>query len=192
LPVYARAWFGAAAPLHLSALERRLGTPPCTSIGRLFDAIAALAGLIEPSTYEGETAIMLEELAAAHGTDRAEPSPYPFPLDADGVADTRPLVAAVLKDVDRNGKPAPSVTSRVARRFHEALVDLGIEIVQRAGIPDVVLSGGCFQNRFLAERLERRLDHAGFSVHLPAAVPTNDGGISVGQAWLAAREAASK
>jgi hydrogenase maturation protein HypF len=111
-------------------------------------------------------------------------APYALPLvSREGVwiADTTVLLGEVLDDLAR-GTEAPIV----ARRFHEALVALGVELAERAGSASVVLTGGCFQNRLLHEGLVARLSRAGHSVYTARAVPPNDGGIAVGQIFVAA------
>jgi hydrogenase maturation protein HypF len=182
LESWATRWFGRDANLHVAALERRLHAAPCSSVGRLFDAVAALVGLERPATFEGESAMALERLARAAPPDGAYPLPLARSPNGPLVADTRPLVLAISDDARRSVD-----ADRVARRFHSALVQLGVAIAEHAGIPDVVLSGGCFQNALLLEGLEARLLEAGFVVHVPTEVPVNDGGISVGQAWIAAQ-----
>lgn len=185
IPGRTERWFGAELASCLHILERGLA-PMCSSVGRLFDAVAALLDLAERITFEGEAAMELERLATTVAPDGA----YPLPLVAEGallVGDTRALVRAVLDDVRRGVERA-----RVARRFHEALIALGVAIAERAGIGHVALGGGCFQNWLLADGLEAALDRAGFTVHAPAAIPANDGAISVGQAWLAAQHVAAR
>jgi hydrogenase maturation protein HypF len=181
LDAWSAAWFGPSAGLHLTALARRIHTPACSSMGRLFDAVAALVGLDRHATYEGQSATLLADLAERSRRGRSDEG-YPFAL-VDGapvVVDTRPMVDVILDDV------ALGVgADRIARRFHETLVAIGVAIARRAAIPDVVLAGGCFQNRWLSAELEERLLAEGFRVHVPSQVPTNDGGISVGQAWAA-------
>jgi hydrogenase maturation protein HypF len=175
------AWSEGDLASSLQVLERHLA-PTCSSVGRLFDAVAALLGLVQRCTFEGQAAMAVERLAATVAPDGA----YPLPLVDDGVVmgDTRALVEAVLADLRVGMTPA-----RIARRFHEALIAFGVALAERARVPRVVLSGGCLQNELLADGLEERLERAGFEVHVPLAVPANDGGISVGQAWLAAQHA---
>ncbi|HEY2405439.1 MAG TPA: carbamoyltransferase HypF [Polyangiaceae bacterium] len=180
LELYGRRWFGAKLGLQIAALERGLNSPFCSSAGRLFDAVAALLGVCELVTFEGQAAIALESLAAECERDTV----YPCPLsqDAPASADGRLLLAGILADI-----AADVPVARIARRFHDTLIELGVAIAQRAGLPRVVLSGGCFQNRLLLEGLEQRLAQEGFSVYAPQRVPANDGGISVGQAFVAAQ-----
>jgi hydrogenase maturation protein HypF len=188
LDAFARPWFGPELPLHVRALERRVNAPVCTSVGRLFDAIAALLGEDRRASFEGQRAMALEALAA---TAPADGGRYALPVRearAPGdplVADTAPLLAAIVAELRAGADRA-----RVARRFHESLVELGATLAALAararGVSRVALTGGCFQNALLAERLEERLARDGFTVLVPTLVPANDGGISVGQAWIAA------
>ena len=156
-------------------VERGVRCPLTTSIGRLFDAVAALAGLRQHSTFEGQAAIELQWAAEA-----GEPAePYPFPL-ADGepaTADWEPCVRAVLED-RRRGVAAKVI----AARFHAALAELALAIARRAGLPRVALGGGCFQNALLTRLLTARLQENGFEVLVPQQVPPNDGGLAFGQA----------
>jgi len=107
---------------------------------------------------------------------------YPLPLGPEqpAVADWRPLVTGVLDDRDRGVEIA-----RIAARFHNALADHAVSVAARAGLEDVVLTGGCFQNRMLARRARARLEAAGFRVYTHCRVPTNDGGLALGQVWAA-------
>jgi hydrogenase maturation protein HypF len=182
---HAAAWFDGELDTSVRVLERGLA-PMCSSVGRLFDAVAVLLGIERRTTFEAQAANELEHLASTARPDGA----YPLPLvEREGglfVGDTRSLVHAILEDI-RRGVERP----RIARRFHEGLIDFGATIAERVGMADVVLSGGAFQNRLLVEGLDTRLSRAGFAVHVPAAIPVNDGGISVGQAWLAALHAAT-
>ncbi len=165
-------------------LSGDLNSPLTTSAGRLFDGVAALIGLRQRVSFEGQAAIALEFAA-----DETVLDAYPFPLhDCPGgplILDWGPLVEAILADL-RRAVPA----SIMAARFHNALVD-GIVAVaqaagQSAGQPPVALSGGCFQNRILTERTTDRLRAAGFEVVLHRLVPPNDGCISLGQVAVAA------
>ena len=165
----------------LTALAQGLNAPETTAVGRLFDAVAALAGLRTHATFEGQAAIELE-----HAADGADGDAYPFLLGGGdpAVADWTPLLHALL--ADRAAQVPPAV---IARRFHAALVDLATAIAERVGLPDVVLAGGCFQNLRLATGVRRSLAARGCAVHTPALYPPNDGGIALGQALVALRRA---
>ena len=162
-----------------------VASPLTTSAGRLFDAVAALAGVRSEVNYEGQAAIELEAVA-----DPGETGAYPLPLggaESSGaplVIDPRPAVREVVRDVER-GIPAP----RVSARFHNALAAAtatGCEIAAaRSGVETVVLSGGVFQNRLLMSRTVDLLRDAGLRVLIPELLPVNDGGISYGQLAVA-------
>jgi hydrogenase maturation protein HypF len=173
----------------------RTGTaaPVTTSIGRLFDAVAALCGVRAEINYEGQAAAELE--AACDPSERGE---YPLPLDechlmlpggASGdtrrVLDARATIAAVVEDLARGA--APGI---VAARFHNALARATAEacalVAGSRGLDAVVLSGGAFQNRVLLERTTALLARAGLRVLIPRRLPPHDGGIAYGQAAVAA------
>ena len=169
-------------------IERRMNAPLTSSVGRLFDAVASIAGLRQRMRYEGQAAMELE--FALEGVD--EESSYPLPVSGAGpaaggnapalsappawIVEWAPLVRAVVADVEA-GRPA----GVIAARFHNALADVVAEVATRAGLELVVLSGGCFQNRYLLERAIARLRAAGFRPVWHQRVPPNDGGISLGQ-----------
>jgi hydrogenase maturation protein HypF len=154
--------------------------PVTTSAGRLFDAVAALCGLRATVTYEGQAAAELEAACDPH-----ERGAYPLPVGAGAVLDARETVRAVARDV-----AAGVGAGVVAARFHRALADATaracVEVAARAGTELAVLSGGVFQNVRLLELTAGRLEAAGLRVLVPERLPPNDGGISFGQAAVAA------
>jgi hydrogenase maturation protein HypF len=151
-----------------------------TSVGRLFDAVAALLGFTRRLTFEGQAAVWLEHLAR-----RSPPvPPYPFPFTGQ-VLDFRPALAAVVAD-RRRGRPE----AEIARAFHAGLA-AAVAATARAlaaetGARHVVLSGGVFQNVLLLELIRAGLEGSGLEVWTNRDVPPNDGGVSLGQAALAA------
>jgi hydrogenase maturation protein HypF len=161
-----------------------LVSPVTTSMGRLFDAVAALCGVCPVVSYEGQAAIELEALAAfgARGT-------YELPVREGGpaglVLDARPAVRDVARDVEAGVEAAV-----IATRFHAAVAGAAAAACERiadsAGLRTAVLGGGVFQNRRLVEALAVRLEAAGLEVLVPRALPPNDGAISYGQAAIAA------
>jgi hydrogenase maturation protein HypF len=165
-------------------LARGFNTPLTSSVGRLFDAVAAMIGACDRMSFEGQAAMQLESLAMTMPHGRA----YPFAVvshDARLEIDPRPLVAAIAADV-RAG--APSAT--IARRFHTTLVDV-IEAACRAirdasGVDIVVLSGGVFVNAIVAHEACARLTQAGFRAYRHRRMPPNDGGLCLGQLAVAA------
>jgi len=171
-------------PAVLQVAAKRLNAPLSSSAGRLFDAVAALAGVRDSINYEGQAAVELEQLAdpAEPGTYRAEiAGRQPFCIEGAGLvrAATSDLLAGV----------APAV---VAGRFHNgvaALVEDGCVLLrERHSLGTVALSGGVFQNLILTGRVTARLEARGFRVLAHSRVPCNDGGISLGQAVIAAAQ----
>ncbi|MFN8520637.1 MAG: carbamoyltransferase HypF [Chloroflexota bacterium] len=170
-------------------VARGLNAPVASSAGRLFDAVASLLGIRDVAEYEAQAAIDLE-LAAG---DRAAP-PLPYRLArVDGllVYDPRPTIAAVLA-----GRADDVPTSHLAASFQETVALVTRELLAQAraetGLRVVCLSGGVLQNRRLASVLLRRLARDGFETHINRLVPVNDGGISYGQAAVAAARLASR
>jgi hydrogenase maturation protein HypF len=166
-------------------LARKLNAPRTSSMGRLFDAVASLTGLIQRSSFQGQAAMALEFALDEHPPQVQ----YQIGLQSgnDGaqgtlILDWRPMLQALLADIAR-GAP----TSHMAAAFHNALVEALVAVAQRIGNTRVVLSGGCFQNRYLTERAIDRLRHAGFEPYWHQHVPPNDGGLALGQAMWAAR-----
>ena len=183
----------ARAPIGLPAarvalarrlVERELNTFATTSVGRLFDTVAALTGFHHTMSFEGQAAIGLEAAALEARTLGASEAPYPWPFDG-RTWDHGPLLGAILSDLE-SGRSR----GEVALRFHEALAqgvaDAAVALRGAHGFERVVLSGGVFQNALLVERVQVRLDKVDIQHWRNHAVPTNDGGISLGQAALAA------
>lgn len=172
---------GAERRLLESMLERGVHSPLTTSVGRLFDAVAAIAGLRAESRFEGEAAMALEAVA-----DPAAPDRYGFHvLDGDiAVLDPTPVIRAVAEDAVAGLAPA-----LIAGAFHRALAEAVVLVAERlrerTGIALAGLTGGVFQNALLTGLVADGLRTAGFEVLLHRAVPCNDGGLSLGQAWVA-------
>jgi hydrogenase maturation protein HypF len=170
------------ARIVLGQIERRINSPLTSSCGRLFDAVSAILGLVSSISYEGQAAVALEMIA-----DERERGSYDFLVEDRGgknVIGFQPLFAQVLRDLGRGEAKAV-----ISARFHNALVNIGVEICRRiqdrGGPRKVTLSGGVFQNRFLLERMKAALENAGFVVLIHRQVPCNDGGLSLGQAAIA-------
>ena len=151
-------------------LDRGINVVATTSVGRLFDAVAAITGIAQQNRFEGQAAMLLENEIGALRTEEA----YPLPG-----GNWAPLVAAVLAD-----KCGGVVASRVAARFHNALVNWIVEVAENCKRKQVVFSGGVFQNRYLTERASAVLESRGFNVYTHQKVPPNDGGIALGQAVM--------
>jgi hydrogenase maturation protein HypF len=152
-----------------------------SSAGRLFDAVSSLAGICHEASYEGQAAVELEAVSVVAGEE-----PYPLTLAAGELLeiDARPLVAAVLDDVERGVSPA-AIGGRLHLALAEALVELCRRVRDEHRLEAVALSGGCFQSRLLTTLVSDGLARAGFEVLLHARVPPNDGGIALGQAAVA-------
>jgi hydrogenase maturation protein HypF len=175
-------WFRAAElRVLLAALARGTLFPRTSSLGRLFDAVAAICGAPDRVSFEGQAAMGLE-FAADLGVDEAYPLPLGLVSGTPAVADWEPLVRAVLDD-RRHGVPV----SRIAAQFHNALAELAVAAARLTDCSTIVLSGGCFQNALLSQRLRQRLSEAGFHVYTQQSVPSGDGGIVLGQIWIAAK-----
>jgi hydrogenase maturation protein HypF len=163
---------------HASQLIRRnVRTFRTTSVGRLFDTVAALLGFTRSITFEAQAAIWLEHLARGAAATPA----YAFPF-TDGILDYRPLLAAIAADRLRGRDEA-----EIARGFHAAVADGIVAACAAINTHRIAASGGVFQNTLLIELLRERL---GERLWTNRAVPPNDGGISLGQAGLAAHSGA--
>jgi hydrogenase maturation protein HypF len=165
--------------LTRSQLESGAGCVPCSSMGRLFDAVASLLGVRHRIDYEGQAAIELEALA-----DSADAAPLPsLPLTvrSDGVIDPATLVQTVVAALYAGTRPAP-----LAAAFHEAVADAVARVVSQVagGVRLVGLTGGVFQNVLLLRACRKRLRLAGFEVLTHHTVPPNDGGLALGQAAI--------
>jgi hydrogenase maturation protein HypF len=172
--------------LLLEMLENRLNSPLSSGCGRLFDGVAALLGIRSKVSYEGQAAIELEMLIDGTAGDTF----YPFSTrDENGmtILATRPLFEAILSDLRNSVR-----LSAISRRFHDGLAEALASVIRRlgeqTGLRQVCLSGGCFQNVYLSEKLERILTNSNFQVLTHSQVPAGDGGISLGQALVAAAQ----
>ncbi|MGH3266090.1 MAG: carbamoyltransferase HypF, partial [Trebonia sp.] len=155
--------------------------------GRLFDAVAAICGVRATVSYEGQAAIELEAACDPH-----ERGAYPIAVDRDGdllVLDPREAILAVAAEIE-----AGMAVGAVARRFHAAVADATVRacalVAASQGTDLVVLSGGVFANRRLIEAVAAGLHAAGLRVLVPERLPVGDGGISYGQAAVAAERIA--
>jgi hydrogenase maturation protein HypF len=158
-------------------LARNVNTPLTSSAGRLFDGIAALIGLRFRASFEGQAAMELE-FTLEPGIEAS----YPFELRGESpiVIDWQPAVTEIISNLQ-----AGESTGIISAKFHNMLVEVIIAVAQKAGRPKIVLSGGCFQNRYLTERAIARLTAEGFRPYWHQRIPPNDGGISLGQIFAA-------
>ncbi len=186
------------AVLLLRMMEQGVNSPLTSSCGRLFDAVAALVGIRQQVNYEAQAAIELgmamasSEVKLPKTASSEEDTAYPMKLlpelvpESDHwIVSTRPLFEALLEDLGRN-----LPVGAISRRFHNGLVEGFVQLAtllqKKTALNRVCLSGGTFHNIYLSERLEARLSEAGFEVFTHKEVPAGDGGLSLGQALVAA------
>jgi hydrogenase maturation protein HypF len=177
------------ADFILGMIERKINSPLTSSCGRLFDAVAALAGIRQRVNYEAQAAIEFEMAMASPETAESEQdTAYGLKLMQEGdrwIISSRPMFEALLDDLVRK-----TPLAAISRRFHnglvETFVELAVRLRKRTGLDRVCLSGGTFHNVYLSQRLEARLCEARFQVFTQKKVPPGDGGLSLGQALVAA------
>jgi hydrogenase maturation protein HypF len=176
-------------------IAQSINSPPASSCGRLFDAVSAILGICRVNTYDGQAAIELGEAvnkewghtsANGHGSGDGGMSPmakdwaYPFEMKGD-IIQPGQMFGALLKDL-QSGIPVGAI----ARRFHATVAAMALEGAEKArrerGLNRVVLSGGCWHNKYLLEIARQLLRSKGFGVHCHRLVPPGDGGIALGQA----------
>jgi hydrogenase maturation protein HypF len=157
-------------------LDKRINCPQTSSAGRLFDAVSSLLNIRHISVFEGQAAMMLGFAAEmADPTDRV----YSYALnDSEGrcVVDWKPIIEDIIQEIESD-IPA----SDIAAVFHNTLAECIVAVAQKAGEKNVLLTGGCFQNRYLTRQAIRRLRRAGFEPYWHHRIPPNDGGIAIGQ-----------
>ncbi|MGD0600601.1 MAG: hypothetical protein ABR988_12305, partial [Terriglobales bacterium] len=181
------------AELLVRMMEQGVNSPLTSSCGRLFDAVAALVGIRQQVNYEAQAAIELEmAMASSETASSEEDTAYPMKLlpelvpdDDHWIISTRPLFEALLDDLGRN-LPAGAMSRRFHNGLVEGFVQLATLLQKKTTLNRVCLSGGTFHNIYLSERLEARLSEAGFEVFTQKEVPSGDGGLSLGQALVAA------
>ena len=168
-------------PLLFSMLEKGINAPRTSSVGRLFDAAASLAGLRQVMSYEGQAAMEFEY--TLHGVDTDDA--YQLVLNAGGDGprriDWEPMFRAIIDDLHRGTGPGV-----VSARVHNSFVEAIIEVARGVGVEHIALTGGCFQNRYLTERSVARLGEERFKPLWHQRIPPNDAGIALGQVVAAA------
>jgi hydrogenase maturation protein HypF len=170
-------------PAVLAMADRKINSPLTSSAGRLFDAVAALLGIRDQVNYEGQAAIELEQLA-----DTRELGGYQAAIASrDGQLNVRgaDLVGAAAEDL-ADGVARPLIATRFHNGVARSIVKVCVKLREQSGLTAVALSGGVFQNQLLTGRVVTGLADCGFLVMLHSRVPCNDGGISLGQAAIAA------
>ena len=160
-------------------MEKGVNTPYTSSAGRLFDAVASLLGICDVSSHQAEAPVLLEQAAMG------ERNAYAYPVSAEGEEISfYSLFEALLHD-----KTNEVPVSLISARFHTTLASLFVQkarlLIKRTKATQVVISGGCFQNKLLTESMRRQFIMAGVPVYIPSRIPCNDGGIAVGQLTIA-------
>ena len=160
-------------------LSKGINSPLTSSAGRLFDAVASILGLRQRVTFEGQAAMELECAIRPHIDEL-----YPFEImnGSPSIVDWGPMIPEILLDLQKGES-----VGIISAKFHNTLAEIIVAVARKVGEPRVLLTGGCFQNRFLIERSVRRLSEAGFQPYWHQRVPPNDGGIALGQIVAAAR-----
>ena len=164
----------------LFMLKQNVNCPQTSSAGRLFDAVSALAGICPVASYHAEPPMRLESAA-----DNSCESFYPFNFE-NGVVSFKSTFLKILKDLSNREE-----TGLISAKFHNTIVQVMMKVVseinKKTGLTKVALSGGTFQNKVLLEKAEKELGKADYKVYSHAAVPSNDGGIALGQLAIAAK-----
>ncbi len=170
--------------LVLKMIDQGINSPLTSSCGRLFDAVAAIIGLRNSVSFEGQAAMELE-MAAAEAKNSAV-QPYSYTIDNNDyiTISYRNTIKGILEDL-KAGKEPPEIAWRFHLTLIQALTEATTLIKDQTKIDKVALSGGCFQNVLLTENLKKSLEAAGFTVYTHSLVPPNDGGLSLGQAAVA-------
>lgn len=160
-------------------MEKGINTPYTSSAGRLFDAVASLLGVCDVSTYQAEAPVRLEQAASGE-----HPYRYSVSIEEE-VISMRPLLEGLLADLHA-GLPASELSVRFHNTFAWLLLEKAKLYRKRTGADKVVVSGGCFQNKRLTERLQTLFAAESIPLYVPGRIPCNDGGIAVGQLAVAA------
>ncbi len=161
-------------------MDQGIHSPVCSSIGRMFDGFAALAGLGNTNFFEGQLPLAVETAALASPTD-TESLPFSITPSTDGVCWEMDWTPAILPLLSGPERPACALSAA----FHRGLADALVEVCRLSGVRTVVLSGGCFQNALLRDLAESGLVKSGMKVLAPIELPSNDGAIAAGQALAA-------
>jgi hydrogenase maturation protein HypF len=177
-------------------LDNRLNTPITSSAGRLFDAIASIIGLQQYTQFEGQAAMALEFAIETLETDAFYPfevqsSRFPASSKKSEILNrSMPIIidwGVMIKTIVADHYSGLAI-STISTKFHNTLVEMIVAIAKHIGEKRVVLTGGCFQNNYLTERAIWRLRAEGFRPYRHQRIPSNDGGIALGQIMAALRE----
>jgi hydrogenase maturation protein HypF len=155
-------------------IDQQINTPLTSSAGRLFDAIASLTGICDVTSRQSEAPILLEQ-TIPEGLF----TPYPFSLSEE-IISLRPMIEAILQDIDE-GISAGIISARFHTTLAHLLTAKARLLLEQTGATKVIISGGCFQNKFLTTSLQSLFSNANISLYIPSRIPCNDSGIAIGQ-----------
>ena len=161
-------------------LSKGVNSPLTSSVGRLFDAVAAITGLRQSIRFEGQAAMELEFALAGVKCDES----YPIEISEEHpmIVDWAPMMFEIIQDLQLN-----TAVGLISAKFHNTLTDIILSVARKVREHRVVLTGGCFQNKYLLERTVRRLESEGFKPYWHQRIPPNDGGIALGQIFALQR-----
>ncbi|GAB4537829.1 MAG: carbamoyltransferase HypF [Pleurocapsa sp.] len=157
-------------------LAKNLNAPITSSMGRLFDGIAAMMGLCQQITYEGQAAMELEFAIADYYTDAIYNFELIEPVNSSMIINWQPIVKEILRDISQNLSK-----SEIAAKFHNTLAQIVVAIAQKTERKNILLTGGCWQNKYLTERAIAVLKQENFTPYWHHHIPCNDAGLAVGQ-----------
>jgi hydrogenase maturation protein HypF len=177
----------------IQSIEKKINCPLTCGTGRLFDAVSAMLGLCTVSKFHAEAPMRLEAAIRHDGKSDRGPGSMGrdsncgiYPYSGTDVIGVEPMIRKIAEDLQSGMDPGV-----ISTRFHNTLagmiLETAVRIKEKRGISKVCLSGGTFQNKYLSTRVESLLRDAGFEVFVPLQVPTNDGGIALGQLAVATR-----
>ncbi len=167
----------------LKILKDRQLSPLSSGAGRLFDAVSALTGVCDVNTFEGESALALESLCLSQKVMSSDCYHFIISSNKPRILDFYPMMGEIIEDI-KNGAPIANIACKFHNTLLKAICDIADMIRCETGINKIALSGGVFQNRYLAEGAFEYLSKNDFKVYLNEVVPCNDGGISLGQAFI--------
>ena len=172
----------------LKMIDKNINSPLTSSMGRLFDAVSSLMGICDMASYEAQAAIELQQEAEKATGYRLQATGYKFKINEEKgifIINPEPIILGIVEDLKKK-----VVKSTIAAKFHNTVAEFTLDVCKRlkkkTGIDRVTLSGGVFQNRLLLDKTLEKLRKNSFTCYIHSRVPTNDGGISLGQAVIAA------
>jgi hydrogenase maturation protein HypF len=164
-------------------IKNKLNSPLTSSVGRLFDGVASLLGIVQKISFEGQAAMQLEFAINDLQTNESYPFQWQYTANSCSYIDWKPLIKNIIQDY-----LSQQPLSLIAAKFHLTLREIIKTIAHKIGVKNVVLSGGCFQNKYLLENTINCLRQEKFTPYWSQKIPINDGGLAVGQIAFCLRE----